>query len=488
MRRRINPAKPQESRVLNKELKRQGGVLTPLIIALAFTFILLLSTESEQPDVALPDIQRKHKEELIQVPKEQAQLEVDRIVAEKAKPVDHATLQYLLPGDGPMNPNLHDSNSLMQHIWYRGQKIDGKTRPRFLNTTLPLAIDTISVATESSLVTLEGQVKTWGSHHSIRYFFGATELDDADPTCSTNITIDDMQKISEYCSGKAWRRADRRVKFLRNRFVRGDFMVRFRKTPGWMCALTRFAHAVGKVGRFYRQELAQQGSTFTLPDFLLVQDDDTYYNMIKMYPYLEQKDPLRATADAGCLVRMPIAEIAFDYPYGGFGLILSKASLEKWIRPVDCDHPRKDDVWETKVCMQLKENLIGEGFAWKNGMSITDLMAAHAAIFPFANYKRWKNPGYCIHGDWALGYFINYYGISEQSSSFYKSNEFTRIEQTLGYQYSKPEGNCKNEGQALCTAESHVCHRLHAVSMSFVARFGKQDFPHLFRTVAKKNV
>ncbi|KAI2502835.1 hypothetical protein MHU86_11659 [Fragilaria crotonensis] len=157
-------------------------------------------------------------------------------------------------------------------------------------------------------------------------------------------------------------------------------MVRFRKTR-WMCALTRFAH-VGKVGRFYRQELAQQGSTFTLPDFLLVQDDDTYYNMIKMYPYLEQKDPLRATADAGCLVRMPIAEIAFDYPYGGFGLILSKASLEKWIRPVDCDHPRKDDVWETKVCMQLKENLIGEGFAWKNGMSITDLMAAHAAMFP----------------------------------------------------------------------------------------------------------
>ncbi|KAI2505894.1 hypothetical protein MHU86_8493 [Fragilaria crotonensis] len=356
MRRRINPAKPQESRVLNKELKRQGGVLTPLIIALAFTFILLLSTESEQPDVALPDIQRKHKEELIQVPKEQAQLEVDRIVAEKAKPVDHATLQYLLPGDGPMNPNLHDSNSLMQHIWYRGQKIDGKTRPQFLNTTLPLAIDTISVATESSLVTLEGQVKTWGSHHSIRYFFGATELDDADPTCSTNITIDDMQKISEYCSG-------------------------------WMCALTRFAHAVGKVGRFYRQELAQQGSTFTLPDFLLVQDDDTYYNMIKMYPYLEQKDPLRATADAGCLVRMPIAEIAFDYPYGGFGLILSKASLEKWIRPVDCDHPRKDDVWETKVCMQLKENLIGEGFAWKNGMSITDLMAAHAAIFPLCRLQ-----------------------------------------------------------------------------------------------------
>ena len=109
MRRQINPAKPQDSRVLNKELKRQGNVLTPLIIALAFTFILLLSTESEQPDVALPDIQKEHKEELMQVPKEQALLEVDQFVAEKAKPVDHAALQSRLAGDGPMNPNLHDS-------------------------------------------------------------------------------------------------------------------------------------------------------------------------------------------------------------------------------------------------------------------------------------------------------------------------------------------------------------------------------------------
>lgn len=61
----------------------------------------------------------------------------------------------------------------------------------------------------------------------------------------------------------------------------------------------------------------------------MIHDDDTYYNMIQMYPFLEQKDPSRATADAGCLVRMPTSEIAFDYPNGGFGLILSKASLEK---------------------------------------------------------------------------------------------------------------------------------------------------------------
>lgn len=489
LRRRQPRVQNQEPTIVNEELKKQRNVLTPLIIALSITFLLLLSSETEESDVVLPGVQKKQKEEFIHLPKEQAQLEVDQIVVQKSKlTIDH-TNQFQLESDGPFTPDLHDSNSLVQHLWYRGEKFDGKTRPHFINTTFPLAIDAISVATETSLVTLQGQVNSWGSHHSIRYFFGATELDDADPTCAQNITLDDMQKVSEFCSGRAWRRSSPRVKFLRNRFARGDFMVRFRKTPGWMCAQKRFAHAVGKIGRFYRKELRQSqsgGSKFALPDYLLIHDDDTFYNMVKLYPFLIQKDPSRATADAGCLVRMPISEIAFDYPYGGFGLILSKASLEKWIRPINCKIPKVGDEWETRVCAQIKENLIGESVSWKNGMSITDVMEAHATSFPYVNYKNWQQPGYCIHGDWALGYFINYYGIAEQSKSFYKANEFTRIEQTLGYHYSKPEGNCMNEGQIQCTADAHVCHRLHGVSMKFVARLGTQKFPDHFRTVVKQ--
>jgi hypothetical protein len=483
---------------MNKELKRQRNVLTPVIIALAITLLLLLSSESEDSIIMLPEVQQHQKENLINVPREQAQLEVDKIVYEKAAitlvangnsgaaATDQGT-QFQL--EDPFTPSLHNSASLVQHIWYRGDHFDGKTRPKPLNTTFPLAIDAISVASEAALVTLEGQVSSWGSHHSIRYFFGATEKDDADPNCANEINIEDMKKISEYCSGRAWKRGSTKVKFLRNRFARGDFMVRFRKTPGWMCAQQRISFAMGKLGRFYRNEM-QHDPNFKLPDFLLLHDDDTYYNMVRMYRFLEERNPSQPSADAGCLVRMPVSEIAFDYPYGGFGMMVSRASIARWIRPVDCEAPTPvdDGEWVQHVCEQLKENLIGEAFSWKNGMSITDLMQAHAESFPYSNYQKWRQPGYCIHGDWALGYYFNYYALSAQSTSFPKGNEFTRIDQTLGYHYDKLLGNCQHEGQPQCASDSHVCHRLHGVSMSFVARLAKQEAPEQFRKAVKKQL
>lgn len=493
MRRRQKQPKEKASPLLNKELKRQGNVLTPLILALTITLVILMSsTDSGEPDIMLPEIQEKHKEDLINVPREQAQLEVDRITLEKQEekkkkwlgkknppPVNTPPSGENFQLEEPFHPDLHNEYSLVQHIWYRGDRFDGSHRPKPINTTFPLAIDTLSVATEAALVTLEAQVSSWGSHHSIRYFFGATEKDDHDPHCATKITIDDMKKISDFCSGKAWKRANPKVKFLRNRFARGDFMVRFRKTPGWMCAQTRFATAIGKLGRFYRNEQAHDDS-FKLPDFLVLQDDDTYFNMVKLYPFLGAKNPLQPTADAGCLVRMPVAQIAFDYPYGGFGLMLSQAAVERLVRPVDCDTPSGDD-WEAHVCAQLQDNLIGESFAWTNGMSISDLMAAHAAYYPLEHYMKWRQPGYCIHGDWSLGYYVNYYNLAQESTTFDRSNNRTRIDQTLGYHYDKQERNCVHEGQAQCTSESHVCHRLHGVSMSFVARLAKGEEPQDFR-------
>lgn len=494
MKKRHNVPKPRSTK---KELQRQSSVLTPVIIALALTLVVLMASDSEEPDIMLPEVLQKQKEELINVPVEQAQLEVDKIVAAKAgtssfgnivpEAAGAQTAEFQL--EDPFLPNLHNSSSLVQHIWYRGQRFDGTTQPKARNTTLPLAIDAISVASDSALVTLEGQVSSWGSHHSIRYFFGATEQDDANPNCSNEIDIEDMKKMSEYCSGKAWKRGNVKVKYLRNRYARGDFMVRFRKTSGWMCAQQRVSFAMGKLGRFYRNEL-EMNPKFKLPDFLMLHDDDTYYNMVKIYPFLAAKTPTQATAEAGCLVRMPTAEIAFDYPYGGFGMMVSQAALARWIRPVDCEAPTpvEDGEWVAGVCEQLKENLIGEAFSWKNGMSISDLMAAHAASFPYAHYDKWRQPGYCIHGDWALGYYFNYYKLSMQSTTYDKGHEFTRIEQTLGYHYDKPQGNCKHESQPLCTGDAHICHRLHGVSMSFVSRLAKQAAPEQFRKVVKKHL
>jgi hypothetical protein len=466
-------------------VQKQRNVLTPVIIALVITLVLLVTTETSDDSLSdKSDLRRDQKDQLIDVPKEQASLEADILRSAAKNEVSKPDVKEFKMED-PFDPARHDSTSLVEHVWYRGEKV-GKTRPEPVNTTFPLVIDTISVAAEQSFVTLQGQVTAWGSHHSVRYFFGATERDDDDPGCATKITIDDMKGISDYCSGKAWKRANRTIKFLRNRFARGDFMVRFRKTPGWMCAQKRFSFAVAKVMRFYRRELATDRS-FKLPDYLLLQDDDTFYNMVNVHKFLETKDPSVSTADAGCLVRMPIAEIAFDYPYGGFGMFMSRAAIERWMRPIDCGSSvDKQDPWVSHVCGHLQTNLIGEAFAWKDGMSISDLMEAQASHYPYPKYHSWRQPGYCIHGDWALGYYVNYYGVTEISKSFQHANNYTRIEQTLGYHYDKQEGNCKHEGQAECTPEAHVCHRLHGVSMSFVARRVKQEFPHHFREVVKK--
>jgi hypothetical protein len=495
MKRRRNTIESKTLILQNAETKHQQLFLPRLIIVLTVTLVILIWTDAESSGTESANIQSKQIEGLTtKTPTEQTLLETE------SRTIDIQTLEvksenvtlFSLLSDGPFDPNRHDSTSLLRHIWYRGEKFDGKTRPTLINTTISLSIDSLSISSESSFVTLQGQVKSWGSHHGIRYFFGATEQDDAEPTCPLDLSPDDMKKISEYCSGRAWKRGNPKIKFLRNRFARGDYMERFRKTPGWMCAQKRYSHALGKIGRFYRREWKKENSTslsFLLPDYLLLQDEDTYYNMVQMYSYLERKEPSKATADAGCLIRLPVAEINFDYPQGGFGFILSRAALEQWIRPIECPNTPNlsinEDKWEAKVCAQLKENLIGENFVWKNGMSITDLMDAYAGHSPYTKHMGWRSPGYCIHGDWSWGYFINYYAITEQSTSFSRANERTRIEQTLGYNYGKPERNCKNEGQAKCTPDSHVCHGLHGVSMNFVVRLEKQAYPQDFRTVMK---
>jgi hypothetical protein len=488
MKRRRNTNESKNQSIQNVETKQQRSFLPRLMILLTFILVILIWTDTESSGNESSLIHSK--EDVTQTPKDETMLEIKH----QTNDTNHFNRKspkispFSLLSDGPFDPSRHDFTSLLRHIWYRGEKFDGKTQPTLINTTLSLSIDSLSISSETSFVTLQGQVQSWGSHQAIRYFFGATEQDDAQPTCPLELSSDDMKKISEYCSGRAWKHANPKIKFLRNRFARGDYMERFRKTPGWMCAQKRYAHALGKIGRFYRRELEKENlvsSRLLLPDYLLLQDEDTYYNMIQIYNYLEQMEPSKATADAGCLIRLPISEIEFDYPQGGFGFILSRAALERWIRPINCP-PSNDDKWETKVCAQLKENLIGENFVWKNGMSITDLMDAYAGHSPYAKHSGWRPPGYCIHGDWSWGYFINYYDITEKSTSFSRANEHTRIEQTLGYNYRKPERNCKNEGQAKCTMDSHVCHGLHGVSMNFVVRLEKQAFPQNFRTVSKR--
>ena len=75
------------------------------------------------------------------------------------------------------------------------------------------------------------------------------------------------------------------------------------------------------------------------------------------------------------------------------------------LRPIFC--PR-----DVNVCEQLDRNLIGERIFFQNGRALIDVMNLYQSNQPYSAYANW-NPGYCFHSDWFLGYFINFYNISE---------------------------------------------------------------------------
>jgi hypothetical protein len=255
---------------------------------------------------------------------------------------------------------------------------------------------------------------------------------------------------------------------------------------GWLCGHQRFPSLLGKVGKFYQRELATAVSkTSVLPDFLLIQDDDSYYNLDMLNrDIFSQIDPYIPYATAGCLVHLPIKMLNFSFPFGGFGTILSRGAILRMIRPIFCHTSfkpvewwdyRDDPAFVDNACEQLQKNTFGEKAAFQDGMSISDLIRAHAAANPFREYRTWTNkPGYCFHGDWLLGYFINYYNLGSPSLSEVLDRELPHfnMEKALGYKYgSKPATkNCLNEDLEHCPPTAHICHRQNPESMARLVR------------------
>ena len=233
-------------------------------------------------------------------------------------------------------------------------------------------------------------------------------------------------------------------------FAKGSFAQR---GAGWMCAQQRVGVAIETLGRFYRMKANP------LPDYVMLQDDDTYYNMMRMEDFLKDKDPSIPLAEAPCLIRHAQLD-NFSFPWGGYGLVLSRGAIENLIRPISCTD-ESDDEFEQNVCARLKDDMLGERQHFRNGMSVSDLMGAHVRGNLFTKFSH-NNWGYCLHSDWVVGYFINYYYISSAIKGF-KSH--VRIEGTLGGTFKEDKGNCVHGNVTMCTEAAHVCHRQTVKSM-----------------------
>ena len=405
--------------------------------------------------------------------------------------------------------HMHDSDSLTTFVWKRGIPLEqfqkeGKLVASMSNTNVlsstKYIVDAATIGCHAKSDFIKAQLETWGGRGTtVRYFFGATETDDSDPTCVQTMTLDLVKNVSQVCSTTNRALGQESEQLTKSFYARGAYLFNRTNPSGWLCGNQRFASLLGKVGKFYQREAKH--SEGVLPDFLLIQDDDTYFNLELLEKDIFSKvDPEVPFATAGCLVHMPIHMMNFSFPFGGFGTILSRATVQRLTRPIFCNDTtiisgsgagtnsssdndsqhgssrnttfgNADDEYQAflnHACFRIEKNTFGEKSAFRNGMSVSDLMRAHATANPYRNVEDWRHhPGYCFHGDWIVGYYLNYYNLALPSILQPKEDlPYFNLDKSLGYIYGskKPLGNCQHEGEN-CPSTAHICHRQNPESM-----------------------
>ncbi|KAL7534082.1 hypothetical protein ACHAWF_004715 [Thalassiosira exigua] len=322
------------------------------------------------------------------------------------------------------------------------------------------SVDILSVGSINQLELLSAQERILSSHQSVRNFFNVTELDDADPSCHTNLTWDHVSKVVNFCHRRPSFGPE--VRYLRSQYARAEWLRKKRNPAGWLCAQQRPFAGLRKVQARYRR------TRQALPDYLLILDDDTYYDMDAFRRNHRRLDSSELAVAAGCLVRHPVHEINFTFPFGGFGTIVSKGSLDYLFHPIGCPlldegaHPATGThVNSEGICDQLSKNLVGELRRFENGDSLADLMYKYANGERYGDVDRWT-AGFCMHSDWVTGYFVNFYNASTHvEEKFYEHVPQARME-AYGDSviYRKPTGFCKNDHEAgECRRGSEICHR-----------------------------
>ncbi len=190
-----------------------------------------------------------------------------------------------------------DSSSVRRGTVLDVLSIGSMTRIEYVSTTTSTHSRTIYIihpfAFNKQSFQLTAQVNTWASHVDVRNFWGFTERDDYDPNCA--IAMGDRSALASFVktcrSPTLWhhradaggeggggqgtksdRMFDRMFKNFERLRVKTYGLSSWNDTnghnSGWYCAQRRHGRALGWLRAAY------QNST-TMPDFLLIVDDDT---------------------------------------------------------------------------------------------------------------------------------------------------------------------------------------------------------------------
>ncbi|GAX16463.1 hypothetical protein FisN_19Lh041 [Fistulifera solaris] len=339
-------------------------------------------------------------------------------------------------------------------------------------TSVPnLTIDILSIGSLLRPDLLQAQRETMGRY--ARSFTGVTEADDhSEANCF--ISRQAAKEIAEHCQFNRNHKPKLSPKdqepfselyFWRNMYADWDTFLSKRDNPGgWLCAQKRANDGL--------QIVLQEMKQTTIPDYLLLVDDDTFVDMPQLTHYLQtiRHDPTEPLIMAGCLIR---SITSFTIPFGGFGTVISKGSLKRLLTPISCANVTtfalSEDDFIQNACYRLQQNLYGERQYFREQMSLSDLMHAYVSTHRFADHASWtEESSFCVHSDWIWGYFFNYYNlgntlddpkypIAHNRFTSYRLSEQHSIKGPLSLQHrSAVEGECHYKTS--CPPDAHFCH------------------------------
>mmetsp|Transcript_22940 Transcript_22940/g.34797 ORF Transcript_22940/g.34797 Transcript_22940/m.34797 type:complete len:539 (+) Transcript_22940:161-1777(+) len=364
------------------------------------------------------------------------------------------------------------------------------------------------------------QLESWASHVYVRNFFHATEetvdMDIISPFKRDGTdkmpcleTLSSSQRVRKHVTKCRIHNIEHKTKHgdnfmdrdMKYVFYEKDWIFKKANPAGWACAQRRVGYGIGRLGKLYR-ERSKRLSLLTgsiLPDYLFLVDDDTYYNIDAVIDNLRHEYATtlhnnssllynemmfeEAQVHAGCLVLNP-SPSNFSSPHGGMGSIFNRGALHKlMVKKInDCSdegtlqkesnpsNPQIED-WEGQVCRQLNENFIDEQPLYRPGMTISDLIIAYSS-----------RPMHCLHSDWIVGYFVNYFILSKQWSQTLSERRLFpykgSIEGTKGAQ-------CRNNNEN-CISTSDMCHYVDPTIMKKRTKELYHLNPSQFRTTSDR--
>eukprot|EP00980_Cylindrotheca_fusiformis_P014784 scaffold4026_cov117-Cylindrotheca_fusiformis.AAC.19 len=332
------------------------------------------------------------------------------------------------------------------------------------NQNRSIVVDILSVGSRNRHELQEEQIKTFGSHKTIRNFFLADERVDTDAGCSNSLSIEDTFNVSNFCVHKEYNGENHYfMRLMKKHYITRERLEANSNPVGWLCAQSRPLHALFQIQKQYHQQI--------LPDYMIIIDDDTYYNMHKFEKHFTVKGASKARAIAGCRIKF---SLQFSAPLGGFGLILSRAMLQEIMSPINCPPLNSSD----GICGRLALNSIGEFpvFQSLTSGSLVEMMKRYADRSLYRDHEQWTT-GYCFHSDWATGYLV--YLLDKQLGTY---NSHPRMRSVFNMRFNfatSPLNICRYESDK-CTAQSEACHYVQSETMSMVFEEQKRLFPDEF--------